>query len=432
MNTTQLENRIKTLDEIEDLRFKDPHAVKGRVIAPSQSMTTVLGKKVHLRAPNSTGDAVFAICGAGLPNNRFPTGSAVVLRNAQDERNGEPLGIVVDCYKCMKLMYINDMKSQGQSPPVREFTPSDQQPGPSSWGETVDFDALPSYCWADVKYALQRGNLFIFFSKFRVRKKRMRRHIMATDDQISKVIDILREFNISIKQKAPIDFEEYKRRQQHIMIPMGRYGIMGSNTVSQGIEIDGEYDEVSPENYLRAVFPQFEDEEEMQDDLSWVQEYFNATENKWKVGANERRRTQQENKSNQPFKVATVQQLLQRMGFDPFANLPAKEQRKLNLLANKIIDFQEIVDSLSVESLYMLTKDPPKSTAARVLIRQAIRDRKEEYDLYLESLVQTRRRKNSKKQPIRVLPMLDRLSSLDTLFVRLEKDNVRSRRQSRR
>jgi hypothetical protein len=432
MNSDQLENRIKTLDELEDMKFNDPHGLKGRVIEPSQSMGTVLGRKVHVKSSNSTSDVVFGLCGAGLPNRKFPSGSAVVLRDPKDERNGEPLGIIVDCYKCMKLMYINEMKAQDKTIPVREFTPSNQQPGPSSWGETVEFDALPDYCWADVKYALQRGNLFILFSKFKIRKKRIRRHIMATDAQVPKIIEILREFNISIKQKAPIDFEEYKRRQQHIMIPMGRYGILGSNTVSQAIEIDGEYDEVSPENYLREVFPQFDDLEEMEYDLSWVEEYFNATQNKWKVGANERRRTQQKKKSKDKFEVTTVEQLLRQMGFDPFADLPVKEERRLNLLKDKIQIFKDILGSLDIKSLYLMAKDPPRSTSARTMLAQAIRDRKEEYDLYLESLVVKRRRKNSSKHTLRVLPMLDRLSSLDTLFVRLEKNNVKSGRQSRR
>lgn len=245
MRLNTIKKKVKPLEELANVS-------SGKVVPVTEAMSTIRGSKIHLIDPRTASEVPIALCGAGGSTFQFPLGSSILAEDAIPAVDRDKF-IVVDCYKCIKLAYINQLRAGGiQDAPERNFTPSDQQPD-------------------------EPGS-----------QKQRLGEILSPD--------------------------AYERRRQHIMVPMGRYGRFGGQ--SEGVRESrggGVTRERDADDYLEEVMGRVPEEGE----VDWVRDYFTQIEQqgRWQVGEPERRTQQFEADPTQSYRLVAMN-LLQLPGWD--------------------------------------------------------------------------------------------------------------------
>ncbi len=231
---------------------------------------------------------VVGICGAGKPSKTYPEGSGYMIAE-DDLRDGSY--VAVDCYKCLKLHYMNTMEYEEQSIPERNFEPSNQKPSYSSFGPLRKEDDFNLYDPEDFLYINNVDNVFVFYMANQFDgKKRVRWHIKIPEDEdwetlVPQYKEYFQSLGINVHNRWYAPEETYERRTKegeegrHIMIPMGRYGIFGGDNKASTEKLSKEYQVPIEE-----------------DNLDWVDDYFKSSSNPWRVNEKSNRKTQQAKK----------------------------------------------------------------------------------------------------------------------------------------
>lgn len=99
------------------IRRKNP---TGPLILLEDAVRTHRGRRTHF-LDEETGAA---LCGAGLPNREFPFGSVEYLEDKYYKK-GKPKAVPLTCYRCLKLLYMDEKTRTDGNLIIREFYPTE-------------------------------------------------------------------------------------------------------------------------------------------------------------------------------------------------------------------------------------------------------------------------------------------------------------------
>ena len=429
MRIDTLNDKVKTRRQYEQWALDQPSKVKGILVPPSRAMTTVLGKRIHFINPKMAEQgAVEGICGAGAPNRQFPLGSVLLpLEGKNDQIKGEEAVIPIDCYKCMKLMYMNQFVDQGKEDqiPTRDFTPSDQQPDGHTWGIELSKEDLKRLLKEKkhIQYVLNKGELFVFYLKLRdPQGYRMRYHVKNKESQ--KFTSELIRLGLTVQTKKAPSEDAYKRRKEHVMIPQGRYGLFGGKHLVK-TTVDGEEDAFLPENFLAQKYGYTVENADGSINLDWIESYFKSKKNKWKVGQ-PRRRTQQ---FEPDFRESFVVDILNLLNIGNYKDLDKKQEKRINLLLKQVNDTRKWLRRVPLKEFLKLKF---KSSMGTKIYMEVEAERREEVNAFRRGTSETKKNPKPKPKQLtdKVLRSLDQMKSFDKLWREMEKSNVQNRRSS--
>ena len=400
---------------------------RGVPTEPSKAMVTVRGSKVHFKGKPSGKPAsklnTFALCGAGSPNQEFPTGSSQFFER-EDIYQGKPQWVIVDCYKCIKLGYANRMieANFGKEIPQREFVPSDQHP--THWGYKAtakEITQLLTNAPKRVKNAVVKGNTIVvyFHEKGKTGQINRKGHYDGDGDYNTRWYALnLSQQNLTAFQsllarnsipwqnvKAP-KAGGYDRRKMHVMVPFGREGMFGGDVENK----QGE----NAEDMLESMGLQGD---EFLEGGNWPKEYFRSPFNKWKVGAIPQQRTQQRQKDPTLLFRPWIFDLLNAKDYKA---LSAKDQARFQKLQQHMYDFYQFLIGLPKGELAKIRGQLRSYTALQIW-KQASAHMKTQQGSYLKT-----------RNPKRVPQLLEKMHRFDTMLNELEGANAQSRRSSLR
>lgn len=91
----------------------------GPLIPVEDAIRTYRGKRTHFLDPNTGA----ALCGAGLPNREFPFGSVEYIAD-QYWGKEKPKKVQLTCYRCAKILYMDQSLLTDDDLVVRDFSPT--------------------------------------------------------------------------------------------------------------------------------------------------------------------------------------------------------------------------------------------------------------------------------------------------------------------
>ena len=440
---TKLSSEKNALEYANESNKQDFEQINGRWFPIREVMGTFPGKRTHLRADIDINDdnlvkpkaSLFrtlesskksprdlippiAICGAGRPSKSYPTGSGFSAVNSVFVRDTKKLDgaiTLVDCYKCLKIDYMNTLYEQEVDAPYRTFTPSDQVPTYSSYGSKRTIDFLNRFSSSDISFVLQKGTIFIVFLKEEdATGKKIRFHFEVSQGEESEYRNDFLANGVSVKEEAPTNPESYQRRDGHVMIPMGRFGAFGSNDTVAAEKLGERY--LDDKNAISS------------EDVRWVENYFESDQNPWR--ANEKikdRRTQQEPMSQKPKAPNYL------LTFEDLADYPLLQEALDRATDDAIFilegmqEFLDLLKILPIQTFYNMdpsfkSKNATSQSYALKGIYEAVkRDRMAEYEKYARSL-------NEKSIIRRQKIFLNKLKSI--LIEKEMEENQRTKRRA--
>lgn len=486
MKLNSLENRLLPIKDLEILR--EASKIKGKIFSPAQVMSTVMGKKVHLKLQiNKTEFADYALCGAGLPNRLFPQGSSILLsEDIIKQATTQKKGMVVDCYKCLKLNYMNTVNASAILIPTRNFDPSDQQPDKHTWGQKLTPSQEKKLDPKDIKYVLQKNNVFVFYSKLRDQsgkykkgQDRFRSYVEKKEKDVGSYVKELVERGFTVKTQVSNAPSSYKRRREHVMIPFGRQGMFGANTPSfndpqskqnpskpkdNGIT---ENDGITAEEYLERKYGISEPKESwgfseddvgrmkengwnVEDNFEWLDEYFSSPQNTWHVGP-KRRRTQQTKATKGTPSYSTTELSNKKLSTWDYERFPeegkkVKIEKQVEEIKNNLEAMRKALRDMPIKTFLLVLA--PKSTLANSVWLEIREERANEISSYTQAILEMKaEKKNKKKKPKKkkgrninpanflaledqksVPQIVELINNLDTMLVSWERDYAKNRR----
>jgi LysM repeat protein len=379
-----------------------------------RSPTLVVGEKLSITPPIS----IFGVCGAGSPNQEFPVGSVTFFDQGNyDPATGDPQFVVVTCYKCLKIRYMNLYKKEGIAGkiPERTFTPTDKRPTPTGQnvGLSKIIDRLKSAPKSVRRIELRQDTIIVFL---RTKSEGKRDRIYATNikpAQMKGLPSFIEKKNIPFRTVQMADPSIYNRRKEHVMIPFGRYGAFGGNNKAFGKKGEEKTtaDIVMGTTYRITENQFFTKKGDIS--VKWVQNYFQRNQakltKKWEVGPKEARTQQYAPDPTQQFLLSAIN-LLQLQGY---TQLSAKDAVRAQKLVALMVEFGEYLYTLPISQVRALMF---KSYNANAIKRIVVQRKQGEG-----------KRSNPKE---RVPHLLEKMHKFDTMLSELEGADAQSGRSS--
>ena len=390
MRKDQLQGRCVPQDQLMRRLVTATGSVRGPITPASEIMSTVRGKCIHIKRVQREEDGldapIIGLCGAGEPNVEFPTGSGVqpekffqinrTYRGLETITTETELFAIVDCYKCIKLKYINQMREEELDIPTREFVCSDIKPTYESYGDEITLKEMNRIDFTTVSSIKSIQNIFVIYfktseelilgrtKKYKKKygkakppqKKRVHIKVKDTPQEIEKTKKFFIDKGFGVRDQPPAREHSYDRRYdeapRHVMIPGGRFGILGAGQESDVEKMDKIGEKTNSDFEVSEV------------GLEWVADYFDPKNNPWQVGTTpslidgQIRRTQQDKakvkaekkkkKTLEPFTVVAFN-IMQVYSNDQLA---ADMEQDYNNLLRILKEYESLLLKIPIETFY--------------------------------------------------------------------------------